>query len=125
MSDPSILLLLTCITCADSTNGFTHLSASDCSTVESFSQSQRLAQPGGKLVNCTHAVSAPEVIPAFLTIASQPAVTIQTTAPERRSPPPDCHPNHLLLPETFTKPTRPQTRLQTVNLLVNLKSIHP
>ncbi|NJL36760.1 MAG: hypothetical protein HC899_08350 [Leptolyngbyaceae cyanobacterium SM1_4_3] len=124
MSDPSILLLLTCITCADSTNGFTHLSASDCSTVESFSQSQRLAQPGGKLVNCTHAVSAPEVIPAFLTIASQPAVTIQTTAPERAIAPARLHPNHLFSLKPLQS-HQPQTRLQTVNLLVNLKSIHP
>ncbi|NJN58599.1 MAG: hypothetical protein HC879_14450 [Leptolyngbyaceae cyanobacterium SL_5_9] len=103
MSDPSILLLLTCITCADSTDGFTHLSASDCSTVESFSQSQRSTPPEGKLVHCTHAISAPEVIPAFLTTASQPAVTVQTTAPEGARGDRPTAPEPFILPETFTK----------------------
>jgi peptidoglycan hydrolase-like protein with peptidoglycan-binding domain len=115
MSDPSILLLLTCITCADSTDGFTHLSASDCSTVESFSQSQRPTLPEGRLVNCTHSISAPEAIPAFLTTASQPAVTVQTTAPEP-----------FILPETFTKspaanstPANPSANPSQVSLPLN------
>jgi len=101
MSDPSMLLLLTCVACSDSTD-ITHSVASGCSAVEA-SQPQRPNPLEGKLVNCTHSVSAPEAIPAFLTTASRPTATVQTSATEGAIAPRPSSPESFILPETFTK----------------------
>lgn len=98
MSDPSILLLLTCVTCADSSDNLAQLSMSDCSTVEASVQPQSSRPLGAN--DCPYSVSPPEAIPAFLTAASQPGVTVQTTATEGAIAPPE----PFILPETFTKP---------------------
>ncbi|MBD2001147.1 peptidoglycan-binding protein [Leptolyngbya sp. FACHB-541] len=103
MSDPSILLLLTCVTCADSPDSFAHPAMLDCSTVEASVQPQR----SGRLesaIDCTHSVSAPEVIPAFITTASQPVAAVQTTAQTVVTEGAIAPPEPFILPETFTKP---------------------
>jgi hypothetical protein len=97
MSDPSILLLLTCVTCADNSDNLAQLSVSDCSTVETAAQLQNSRTLGAS--DCPHSVSPPEAIPAFLT-ASQPRATVQATAMEGAIAPPE----PFILPETFTKP---------------------
>ncbi|MBD1866254.1 peptidoglycan-binding protein [Cyanobacteria bacterium FACHB-471] len=102
MSDPSILLLLTCVTCADSPDSFAHPAMLDCSTVEASVQPQR----SGRLesaIDCTHSVSAPEVIPAFITTASQPVAAVQTTAQTVLTEGAIAPPEPFILPETFTK----------------------
>jgi hypothetical protein len=98
MSDPSILLLLTCVTCADSSDNLAQLFMSDCSTVETAVQPRNSRPLGAN--DCPHSVSPPEAIPAFLTAASQSGVTVQTTAMEGAIAPPE----PFILPETFTKP---------------------
>lgn len=106
-----MLLLLTCVACADSADSLVHSVASDCSAVEA-SQPQRPSPLEGKLVDCTHAVSAPEAIPAFLTTASRSPVTVQTSASaiEGAIAPRPGSPESFILPETFTKsPTATNT----------------
>jgi peptidoglycan hydrolase-like protein with peptidoglycan-binding domain len=76
MSDPSILLLLTCVACTDGADSLTNPSkianSTDCSTAprrftaQSTDHGQSDRQATNRVLGCTRSVSSPETIPVYL-----------------------------------------------------------